>query len=474
MKRRTFIPPCLLLLLFTGIVFSQAQDRPSGNLNKKEADLIELIKLDKTIKLDIRYATDNNFTGRTVYPEARAFLQRPAAEALVRVHKKLKKQGLGLVIFDGYRPWTITRLFWDVVSLDQRKFVADPAKGSKHNRGCAIDLSIYDRKTGAPLEMPSGYDEFTERASPDYKGGTELQNKNRELLRGLMEAEGFTVNPNEWWHFDFNGWQEYTIYDIPFSVIGSLDKEGKDFAGAKIKEKKSWKKFFDEAGVTGGIYIYDLKKNKFTVYDRRRMDTGFVPASTSKIFHSLIFLETGAVRDENEIIKWDGVKRRVEAWNQDHSLKTALKVSAAWFYVEASKRAGQGTMQKYYDAAEYGNRSTEGFGEDYWVKGKLRVTPRQQIELLVKFYENRLPFSPQVTALVKELLIQEKTEQYTLRAKTGWSQDFTPQVGWWIGYVERDDNVYFFATELDITKNEDAPKRLEITKKVLKSLKIIE
>ena len=129
--------------------------------------MIELIKLDSSIKLDIRYATANNFVGKPVYPEARAFLQRPAAEALLRVHKKLKKEGLGLVIFDGYRPWSITRLFWDVVNLDQRKFVADPVKGSKHNRGCAIDLSIYNRKTGELLDMPSGYDEFTERASPD-------------------------------------------------------------------------------------------------------------------------------------------------------------------------------------------------------------------------------------------------------------------------------------------------------------------
>ena len=145
---------------------------------------------------------------------------------LLRVHKILKKQGLGLVIFDGYRPWAITKLFWEVVSLDQRKFVADPAKGSKHNRGCAIDLSIYDLKTGALLDMPSGYDEFTERASPDYKGGTELEIKNRELLRGLMEAEGFTVNPNEWWHFDYKGWQDYAIYDVPFAKIrdfGELD-----------------------------------------------------------------------------------------------------------------------------------------------------------------------------------------------------------------------------------------------------------
>jgi beta-lactamase class D/D-alanyl-D-alanine dipeptidase len=467
MKRTILISACLVFLALSLAVSSPAQQQ---YLNKKEADLIELNKLDRSIKLDIRYATANNFVGKPVYSEARAFLQRPAAEAVVRVNKLLKKQGLGLVVFDGYRPWTITRLFWDVVTLDQRKFVADPASGSKHNRGCAIDLSIYNLKTGELLDMPSGYDEFTERASPAYKGGTELQTKNREMLRSLMEAEGFTVNPNEWWHFDYKGWQDYAIYDIPFSVIGSLDQ---DVAKAGIKENKNWKEIFTAAGITGGIYIYDLQKNKFTVYDRARMDTGFVPASTSKIFHSLIFLDSGAVKDENEIIKWDGVQRRIPEWNQDHSLKSALKVSAAWFYVEASKRAGRETMQKYYDDANYGNRSTDGFGDAYWVKGKLRVTPRQQIEFLVKFYENRLPFSPKVLALVKEMLVYEKTDQYTIRGKTGWSDDFDPQVGWWIGYVERGENVYFFATELDMKKNEDAQKRYEVTKSVLKSLKIL-
>jgi D-alanyl-D-alanine dipeptidase len=143
-------------------------------------------------------------------------LQRPAAEAVVRVHKQLKKKGLGIIIFDGYRPWTITKLFWDVVPEDKRKFVADPTKGSKHNRGCAIDLSIYDLKTGELIPMPSGYDEFTDRASPDYKGGTDQERANREMLRALMEAEGFTVNPNEWWHFDYKDWQSYAIYDISF------------------------------------------------------------------------------------------------------------------------------------------------------------------------------------------------------------------------------------------------------------------
>jgi len=185
--------------------------------------LVELITLDNTIKLDIRYATENNFVGKKVYPEARAFLQKPAAKAVVRVHKKLKKQGLGIVIFDGYRPWAITKLFWEVTPDDKRKFVANPEKGSKHNRGCAIDLSIYDLKTGEPIDMPSAYDEFTERASPDYTGGSELQRANREMLRKLMEDAGFTVNPNEWWHFDFKDWEKYAIYDISFDEAAKID-----------------------------------------------------------------------------------------------------------------------------------------------------------------------------------------------------------------------------------------------------------
>jgi D-alanyl-D-alanine dipeptidase len=198
-----------------------AQSGPPREPHKREADLVELTKFNETIKLDIRYATSNNFVGRPVYTEARAFLQRPAAEALIRVHKKLEEKGLGIVIFDAYRPWAVTKLFWEVVREDQRKFVADPAKGSKHNRGCAIDLSVYELKTGKLLPMPSGYDEFTERASPDYAGGTNEERQNRDMLRRFMEAEGFTVNPNEWWHFDFNNWQDYAIYDVAFSELNT-------------------------------------------------------------------------------------------------------------------------------------------------------------------------------------------------------------------------------------------------------------
>lgn len=213
----SFAAAVLSLILFS-TAFSQSG--PPKEPHKREARLVELITLDPTIKLDIRYATENNFVGKQVYPEARAFLQRPAAKALVRVHRRLKKQGLGLVIFDGYRPWTITKLFWEVTPADKRKFVADPAKGSKHNRGCAVDLSVFDLKTGELLPMPSGYDEFTERASPGYKGGTPRETANREMLRRMMEAEGFTVNPNEWWHFDYKNWQDYAINDISFEEAG--------------------------------------------------------------------------------------------------------------------------------------------------------------------------------------------------------------------------------------------------------------
>lgn len=213
-----------LLVLFLILSFQAfAQDGPPKEENKREARLVELITLDPSIKLDIRYATENNFVGKKVYPEARAFLQRPAAKALVKVHQKLKKQGLGLVIFDGYRPWSITKLFWEVTSEDKRKFVANPAKGSKHNRGCAVDLSVFDLKTGQLIDMPSGYDEFTERASPDYAGGTEKERENRDMLRRLMEGAGFTVNPNEWWHFDFKDWEKYAIYDISFTEAEKIN-----------------------------------------------------------------------------------------------------------------------------------------------------------------------------------------------------------------------------------------------------------
>src|ERR1043166_8092710 len=183
-------------------------------------DLVELTKLDPTIKLDIRYATKNLFDS-VFYSQARAFLQRAPAEALVRVNRKLKAQGYGLLVHDGYRPWYVTKVFWDATPQDKKLFVADPSKGSRHNRGAAVDLSLYDLKTGKPVEMVSTYDETTDRAYPNYPGGTSLQRWHRDLLRSAMESEGFTVYEAEWWHFDYKDWQRYHIGNVPFEKIGT-------------------------------------------------------------------------------------------------------------------------------------------------------------------------------------------------------------------------------------------------------------
>ena len=186
------------------------------------SDLVELVKLDSTIKLDIRYAGTRNFLGTPVYTQARAFLQRPAAEALVRTHRRLEADGLGLLIHDGYRPWYVTKIFWDATPPAQHEFVADPATGSRHNRGCAVDLTLYDLKTGQAVEMPGVYDEMSHRSYPGYAGGTSRQRWYRDLLRRAMEAEGFSVNPSEWWHFDFRDWRSYRIGNTPFEQLGPV------------------------------------------------------------------------------------------------------------------------------------------------------------------------------------------------------------------------------------------------------------
>lgn len=182
-------------------------------------DLVELARLDRSLKLDIRYATTNNFTGRKIYGQPRAFLQRPAAQAMLRAHRNLKKRGYGLIIFDGYRPWQVTKKFWDITPDERKQFVADPNRGSRHNRGCAVDVSLYDLKTGRALEMPSDYDDFSARAYPGYGGSNAAARARRDLLRRVMEREGFTVYPTEWWHFDYKDWKQYRIQNVAFSRL---------------------------------------------------------------------------------------------------------------------------------------------------------------------------------------------------------------------------------------------------------------
>jgi zinc D-Ala-D-Ala dipeptidase len=183
-------------------------------------DLVELVKLASDIRLDIRYATANNFTGRQLYDQPRAILVRPAAEALVRAQQAAAAEGYGLTIFDAYRPWQITKKLWDATPAGPlRNYVANPKQGSKHNRGCAVDLSLHRLDTGQLVEMPSGYDEFTKRAHRDFMDASAEAIANRARLERWMESEGFRGISNEWWHFDFAGWEAFPILDIAFDAI---------------------------------------------------------------------------------------------------------------------------------------------------------------------------------------------------------------------------------------------------------------
>jgi len=194
---------------------------PAESGEFRPSDLVELTSLDPTIRLDIRYATTRNFLGTPLYSQARAFMQRPAAEALVRVQRSLAAEGYGLLVHDAYRPWYVTKIFWDAMPPDLHKYVADPAEGSRHNRGCAVDLTLYDLKSGREVEMPSLYDEATERAYPSYTGGTAGERRMRDLLRRHMEAQGFAVYEFEWWHFDYRDWKSYRIGNVRFEDLGT-------------------------------------------------------------------------------------------------------------------------------------------------------------------------------------------------------------------------------------------------------------
>lgn len=195
---------------------AMSQHPPVEKGEFRQADLVDLTAEDPAIKLDIRYATANNFLSTPVYPKPRAMMQRPAAEAVARASRKLHRQGFGLLIHDAYRPWYVTKIFWDATPDDRKIFVADPFQGSRHNRGCAVDLTMFDLKTGRAVEMTGAYDEMSERSFPDYPGGTTLARAHRDILRRAMEDEGFTVYEVEWWHFDYRTWREYPILNQDF------------------------------------------------------------------------------------------------------------------------------------------------------------------------------------------------------------------------------------------------------------------
>ena len=184
-----------------------------------EKELIDLEQFVPELVLDIRYATTNNFTGERIYNLAKAFARRPVAEALKKIQADLKTHGLGIKIFDAYRPYKATVRFYEVYR--DTTYVASPYKGSRHNRGCALDLTIINLKSGEELKMPTGYDSFKKEAWPTTPVSDPVIRKNRTLLITAMEKHGFKVNSSEWWHYDFVGWKKYEVLDIDFEELVS-------------------------------------------------------------------------------------------------------------------------------------------------------------------------------------------------------------------------------------------------------------
>lgn len=233
---------------------------------------------------------------------------------------------------------------------------------------------------------------------------------------------------------------------------------------------------FSAFGVQGAFVLYDLNGNTYLYYNRARCDERFIPASTFKILNALIALEVGSVVDEDEVIPWDGVDRGYDSWNQDHDLRTAMQHSAVWFYQELARRTGRERIQQYVDAVGYGNRDISGEIDTFWLEGGLRISPNEQIDFLKRLYFDDLPFSERSLEIVKDIIVLEEMDAYRLSGKSGWAQRVELQVGWLVGYVERDGNVYFFATNVESAAPDErfGSSKFEITETILQEMGLLQ
>jgi zinc D-Ala-D-Ala dipeptidase len=204
-----------IALLLAAVLTASACVRQPTPAAPAPTELVDLQRIAPAIRLDLRYATPNNFTGRVLYPAARCLLRPDAAQRLAQVQARLATMHLGLKVYDCYRPLSVQRELWALVP-DER-YVADPAKGSRHNRGAAVDVTLVDA-AGAELSMPTGFDDFSERAARTYSAVPPAARANRALLEHVMAEAGFEPLPSEWWHFDAPGWQTYDVLDVPLAA----------------------------------------------------------------------------------------------------------------------------------------------------------------------------------------------------------------------------------------------------------------
>lgn len=246
------------------------------------------------------------------------------------------------------------------------------------------------------------------------------------------------------------------------------------FAGAQDLPK-DLNKYLKKYGVSGSVSIYSLNENKYYLSNPKHFKKPLLPASTFKIVNSLVALESGVINDENSVIKWDGKRYFRDEWNQDLDMKTAFKYSAVWYYQEVALRIGAESMKYWLDKINYGNADTSGGLDEFWLRGGLRITPEGQISFLRKLYANNLEFSQRSMDIVKKMMINESTDSYVLRGKTGWATEKN-QIGWFVGWLETKHDIYFFAVCID--QKSETPNfvksRTQIIKDIFTEAKIIE
>jgi beta-lactamase class D len=266
------------------------------------------------------------------------------------------------------------------------------------------------------------------------------------------------------------------VYKVLIVTINALLSIVNQSSGQIIETCDDFKKYYDEFKVDGSFVMYDQNNDKYIFYNQTHFKQQYIPASTFKICNSLIGLETGVIPNENFIIPWDSVSYFNTNWNKDYNLKSAFKYSVVWYYQELARRVGAQAMKYWIDKTEYGNKDTSGGIDQFWLTGGLRITPEQQIDFLKRLYNNELPFSERSVNIVKNIMITEDSLGYIMRAKTGWGSQDNIDIGWYIGYLEANDNVYFFANCIQTSdfENENfAVARKDIVYRILYDLKLI-
>lgn len=259
-------------------------------------------------------------------------------------------------------------------------------------------------------------------------------------------------------------------WPVLFAIV--LAACGGDFPGAttgstpSIKHRADWAQLIADSGVTGVFVLWEPDSSRLETSDTLRIDSGFLPASTFKIFNSLVALQTGAVADEHTIIPWDSVVRRPE-WNTAMDMVTAIERSCVPWYQEVARRAGSDRMQHWLDTVRYGNATMGDSIHLFWLSGGLRITPHQQVLFLQRLNEERLPFDLQHQRTVKRILPGDSTDAWRIRGKTGWAIRLQEEYGWYVGWVERGGRTAYFATNIDMHDMDDVRRRQTLTRALL-------